>query len=190
MVNNSYVWLQTLALLPPLCNKAAMARDEELRQDLAGDSEVFRRAPRLQGSDVDYGVLKEVIGFPIKVVWILGYTLLTRHIGDAPITPQRFSMLELIGRNPGLQQTQLGAALGLSRSATTITIDFWEDRDCVERRRVAGDRRVYGIYLTELGEQTLAVLRERVLKSDAELTAGLTAEEKAQLRVLLGKIHG
>ena len=166
-----------------------MARDDDLKQDLAGDSEVFRRAPRMQDSDIDYGLLKDVIGFPIKVVWILGYTLLTRHLGDAPVTPQRFSMLELIGCNPGLQQTQLGAALGLSRSATTITIDFWEDRDCVERRRVAGDRRVYGSHLTPTGQQTLAALREKVLKSDAELTGNLTPDEIVQLRTLLGKIH-
>jgi DNA-binding MarR family transcriptional regulator len=147
------------------------------------------RAPRLENSELDYGLLKDVIGFPIKVVWILGYSLLTGHIDDAPVTPQRFSMLELIGCNPGAQQGQLGAALGLSRSATTIAIDFWQDRGCVERRTVAGDRRVFGIYLTAQGQQVLEDLRERVRKSDAALTRNLTAEEIGQLRRLLAKVH-
>ncbi len=151
--------------------------------------EAQRRAPRLSGSELDYGLLKDVVGFPIKVVWILGYTLLTRTIDDPPVTPQRFSMLELIGCNPGAQQTQLGAALGLSRSATTITIDFWQDRGCVERRSVPGDRRVYGIYLTDKGRDTWAALRDKVRQSDAALAKNLTPEEVAQLRALLAKIH-
>lgn len=153
------------------------------------DDEAQRRAPRLANSELDYGLLKDVVGFPIKVVWILGYTLLTRTIDDAPVTPQRFSMLELIGCNPGAQQTQLGTALGLSRSATTITIDFWQDRGCVERRSVPGDRRVYGIYLTAKGKDTWAALREKVRQSDAALTKNLTPEEVDQLRALLAKIH-
>ncbi|MXO70846.1 MarR family winged helix-turn-helix transcriptional regulator [Alteraurantiacibacter buctensis] len=160
------------------------------KRDQSGlGDEAQRRAPRLANSDLDYGLLKDVVGFPIKVVWILGYTLLTRTIDDPPVTPQRFSMLELIGCNPGAQQTQLGAALGLSRSATTITIDFWQDRGCVERRSVPGNRRIYGIYLTEAGRETWAALRQKVRRSDAELTKNLTPEEVGQLRGLLAKIH-
>lgn len=166
-----------------------MRNDGPDRGDAGEGADPGGRAPRLQNSELDYGLLKDVTGFPIKVVWILGYSLLTGHIGDAPVTPQRFSMLELIGCNPGAQQSQLGTALGLSRSATTIAIDFWQDRGCVERRTVAGDRRIFGIYLTAEGQQVLEALRERVRKSDAALTRNLTAEEIGQLRRLLAKIH-
>lgn len=167
-----------------------MTRKGKGSGDSAGEgSAPRRRAPRLVEAELDYGMLKQVTGFPIKVVWILGYTLLTRHLADAAVTPQRVSMLELIGCNPGAQQTQLGNALGLSRSATTLTIDFWQDRGCVERRTDAGDRRVFGIYLTAKGEEVLADLRRRVLQSDSELTASLSSEEVAQLRALLAKIH-
>jgi DNA-binding MarR family transcriptional regulator len=98
-------------------------------------------------------------------------------------------MLELIGRNPGLQQIQLGNALGLSRSAATLTIDFWEVRGCIERRSDKADRRSFGIYPTAKGEAELTRLRRLVLEADIALTGALTDEETAELRRLLAKIH-
>ena len=150
---------------------------------------VRRRAPKLESGPLDYGVLRTTTGFPLKVVWIIGYTLLGKHVGEPAITPQRVSMLELIGSNPGSSQSQLGAALGLSRPATTLTIDFWQERGCVDRRTEPNDRRSFGIYLTEEGERQLADLREKVLMSDEALTANLTDAEITQLRALLAKIH-
>ena len=150
---------------------------------------VRHRVPKLGEASIDYGMLAHRTGFSLKLAWILGYALLMRAFGDSGITPQRFSMLELIGCNPGLQQIHLGNALGLSRSAATLTIDFWEDRGCIERRADKSDRRSFEIYLTPHGEIELTRLRELVLESDLALTGGLTAEETAQLRQLLAKIH-
>jgi DNA-binding MarR family transcriptional regulator len=148
-----------------------------------------QRVPKLSEASIDYGMLAERTGFSLKLVWILGYALLMRAFGDSGVTPQRFSMLELIGCNPGLQQIQLGNALGLSRSAATITIDFWEDRGCIERRTDKADRRSFGIYPTERGEVELARLRKLVLEADTALTDSLTDAETAELRRLLAKIH-
>ena len=147
------------------------------------------RVPKLTEATIDYGLLARLAGFSVKLVWILGYGLLMRAIGDSGITPQRYSMLELIGCNPGLQQIQLGNALGLSRSAATLTIDFWEDRGCIERRTDKADRRSFGIYLTAIGEAELIRLRKLVLDADKALTSSLTEEETAELRRLLAKIH-
>lgn len=152
-------------------------------------SSVRRRAPTLANSEADLGLLTHLTGFSVKLVWILGHGLLAREFGDTGITPHRYSMLEVIGRNPGLQQTQLASALALTRPATSLAVDFWEDRGCVERRKILGDRRSFGIYLTSLGEEELVQLRELVRKADTALTAGLTGAETEELRRLLRKIH-
>ena len=151
--------------------------------------DVRYRAPAFAGSLVDYGLLPDLTGFSVKLVWILGHGLLAREFGDTGITPHRFSMLEVIGRNPGLQQTQLAAALALTRPATTLAVDFWEERDCVERRKIPGDRRSFGVYPTPHGEQELSRLQKLVHKADAALTAGLSDAEVRELRRLLKKIH-
>lgn len=147
------------------------------------------KAPKLVDAPIDYGVPAECTGFSVKLVWILAYGLLRRAFGDSGITPQRFSMLELIGRNPGLQQVQLGNALGLSRPAATLIIDFWQDRGCIERRSDQKDRRSFGIYPTTRGMDELARLRPLVLQADAALTSGLAESEIAELRRLMAKIH-
>ena len=98
-------------------------------------------------------------------------------------------MLEVIGRNPGLQQTQLAAALALTRPATTLAVDFWEERGCVERHKIAGDRRSFGVYPTLHGAKELKRLRGLVRKADTALTAELSDAETAELRRLLRKIH-
>lgn len=152
-------------------------------------ADVRYRAPALVGSKVDYGLLPGLTGFSVKLVWILGRELLTREFGDSGITPHRFSILEVIGRNPGLQQTQLAAALALTRPATTIAVDFWEERGCVERRKIDGDRRLSGVYPTPHGEQELARLRKLVRKADTALTDVLSEPEIAELQRLLQKIH-
>ena len=147
------------------------------------------RPPSIDAGDVDYGLLAELTGFSLKLVWILGRNLLAREFEEYGVTPHRFSVLEVIGRNPGLQQGQLAAALALSRPATTLAIDFWEERGCVERRDTPGDRRSFGVFPTRRGEEELARLRAKVREADAELTSGLTEPEIAELRRLLRKIH-
>lgn len=152
-------------------------------------SAVRHRAPALAGTGVDLGLLTDLTGFSVKLVWILGHGLLAREFGAAGITPHRFSMLEVIGRNPGLQQTQLAAALALTRPATTLAVDFWEERGCVERRKSAGDRRSFGVYPTPHGERELDRLRRLVRQADDALTADLTDAEIEELRRILRKIH-
>ena len=158
--------------------------------DLSGAlADVRHRAPSLEESGIDYGVLTELTGFSVKLVWILGHGLVTREFGDGGITPHRYSVLEVIGRNPGLQQNQLATALALSRPATTLAVDFWEERGCVERRSTPGDRRSFGVFVTAHGEQELDRLRSLTRRADAALTADLDDAEIAELQRLLRKIH-
>jgi len=150
--------------------------------------EVRHRIPSLARREVDYGLLTELTGFSVKLAWVLGHSLLSREL-DPGVTPHRSSVLEVVSRNPGMQQTQLATALALTRPATTLAVDFWEERGCVERRKVAGDRRLSGVYTTPGGEAELTGLRERVRHADLALTADLDDEEIATLRSLLRKIH-
>lgn len=150
--------------------------------------EVRHRTPSFTQGEVDYGLLSELTGFSLKLAWVLGHSLLSREL-DPGVTPHRFSTLEVISRNPGMQQTQLAAALALTRPATTLAVDFWEERGCVERRKVAGDRRLSGVYITPHGEGELERLRQRVRKADVALVADLSEAEVETLRSLLRKIH-
>jgi DNA-binding MarR family transcriptional regulator len=138
---------------------------------------------------LDLGLLLQLTGFAVRRAQLRVFSRFARSVGDKSVTPQRFSMLEVIGANPGLQQSQLAGVLGLSRPAATVTIDYWQARHCVERRSDPKDRRSNGIYITPQGREVLEELEAQVLAHDRDLTARLTAGQIRQLCQLLEKIY-
>lgn len=154
--------------------------------DLGDD---VRPPPMMPGRKVEFGRLSQLSGFCLKLAMIQADGLFAREMGSPGITPQRYSMLEVIGQNPGLQQVQLATALGVSGPATTLTLNFWEDRQCIERRKRKEDRRSFDIHATERGLQELDRLHAIIRQADIELTSRLTEAETIELRRLLKKIH-
>jgi len=138
---------------------------------------------------LDFGVLSELTGFGLRRAQLLVFSRFTKSVGDKTVTPLRFSMLALIGANPGLRQAQLAEALGLSRPTATATIDYWEGRCCVERRSDPRDRRSNGIHITQEGSAVLSTLQKVVLTHDRELTEHLSDREVKELRRLLEKVY-
>jgi len=138
---------------------------------------------------LDFGVLSELTGFGLRRAQLLVFSRFARAVGDKTVTPLRFSMLALIGANPGLQQAQLAQALGLSRPTATVTIDYWQKRRCVRRRSDPRDRRSNGIHITAEGSTVLSALQRLVLAHDRELTEHLTDKEVRELRRLLEKVY-
>lgn len=138
---------------------------------------------------LDYGLLPSLTGFALRRASLLDFGGFGDAMGDKAITPLRYSVLEVVGSNPGLQQVLLAEILGLSKPAATIALDFWQARKCITRRKVPRDRRSHGIFLTKVGEDTLADLRRRVILHDQELTSSLTPEELADLRSFLRRIY-
>lgn len=136
----------------------------------------------------DYGQLPSLIGFHLRRASLLDFSTFPEEIGDRSITPLRYSVLEVVGANPGLRQMQLAAVLGLSKPAATLAIDFWEARNCLSRRRLPEDGRARGVHLTEEGESTLIELRKQVARHDRALTASLSDDERRTLQIVLRKI--
>lgn len=136
----------------------------------------------------DYGQLPSLTGFHLRRAGLTDFSTFSDAIGDRAITPLRYSVLEVVGSNPGLQPAQLAAILGLTKPAATVAIDFWQSRGCLSRRQAQVDRRTRGIRLTERGTEILAELRRQVAEHDRGLTASLTEDELATLHRLLRKI--
>lgn len=136
-----------------------------------------------------YGVLDELVGYNVRRAQVVIYADYFVSIGDSSITPQRFAALVVIGANPGLQQVRIAKILGVARPGATALVDFWESRDCVERREGESDRRSYGIHLTDAGRKELARLKKIIIKHDKEILDCLSSEERKQLMSLLSKIY-
>ncbi len=157
---------------------------------IPGVTSARRKKLSLFDPTLDYGLLPSLTGFALRRASILDFSGFGDAVGDRAVTPLRYSLLEVVGANPGLQQVQLAEILGLSKPAATITIDFWQSRDCLARRKDTRDRRSHGIYLTSVGEEKLRELQALILEHDAALTRSLSPEELVQLNSLLRRLYG
>lgn len=85
-----------------------------------------------------------------------------------------------------LSMSGLAERLGIDASYVTAIADQLEDRGLIERRPHPTDRRIKSLALTEEGKR----LREQILGelwTTVPVLAGLTADERRELRRLLDK---
>ena len=147
-------------------------------------------APLTRMPGLDYGVLDQLLGYSLRraqVALFLAFHAATR---GQHITPPRFTALVIVGANPGISQSTLGAVLGIARSGAMLLTDWMVGRGLVERRRRPDDGRAWGLQLTRRGAQALDRMKAAVLTEDRRRAAKLSAAERRELMRLLEKLAG
>jgi len=137
---------------------------------------------------IDYGGLDDHLGYALRRAQLAGFEAFHRATAGMGITPPRYSALTIVRANPGLSQSELGAALGTARSGAMLLTDWFEARGLAERRRRDGDGRAWGLHLTARGRSLIAKLTRRVRSQDTLFACRLTPREIAHLKKLLGKL--
>ena len=112
------------------------------------------------------------------------------RLAEVGLTPAHVGVLRVVGQRPGSSQQALAAALGVAPSRVVALVDELEAQGLVERRRSETDRRNHELHTPPAAAAKLATIRQIVRRHDAELTAGLTKEERATLLALLTKLAG
>src|SRR5688572_33248787 len=131
------------------------------------------------------GVLPGLLGYRLRVAQQTAFRDYARAIPEA--SPGRAGILFLIEANPGVTQSRLAQAVGLDRSTLVGVLHGLEARQLLERRR-GQDRRTNGLWLTRGGRTLVARLKRRIRVHERRMAARLTAQERAQLLALLGKL--
>ena len=137
---------------------------------------------------IDYGGLDDHLGYALRRAQLAGFEAFHRATSGMGITPPRYSALTIVRANPGLSQSELGAALGTARSGAMQLCDWFEARGLAERRRRDGDSRAWGLFLTARGRSLIAMLARRVRSQDAAFARRLAPREREHLKKLLGKL--
>ena len=104
------------------------------------------------------------------------------------LTPAQAGVLRLTAWQPGRSQQEIARTLGTPPSRLVLLIDGLEERGLVERRRNPDDRRHYALYLTDAGSRFMGRLAEAGSAHEEDISAGLDADERAQLGELLSRI--
>ena len=100
-----------------------------------------------------------------------------------------FSVLSLVGRNPGITSRQLCSTLGVLPPNLVGIVGQLEKRQLLARQPHPHDGRATGLHLTAQGQTLVEHAEETATALELEATARLTAAERRTLMRLLQKIY-
>jgi DNA-binding MarR family transcriptional regulator len=142
----------------------------------------------LRRRKIDFGMLPDLVGYHLRKAQVAVFLDFAKSLEGLDIRPGQFGVLILIDGNPGLNQSELGEAMGVDRSTVVAVIDRLEERGLVARRPAPNDRRSYALELTAAGRNLLARLRPLVAAHEARLAEGLGAGDKQQIIDMLRRV--
>jgi len=162
-------------------SKTAMAEGGRVRKEPA-DAAIDEGALQL-------GELSELLGYSLKRAQLRIFEDFLRCVAPLKLTPAQFSVLLLLDRNPGRNQTEIANTLGILRPNFVAMLDGLESRDLCVRIRSANDRRSHILVLTDKGRAVLARAKKLVAsKHEARLNELLGPADRTALLSMLTKI--
>jgi len=135
------------------------------------------------------GELSELLGYSLKRAQLKIFEDFLNCVAPLQLTPAQFSVLLLLDRNPGRNQTEIANTLGILRPNFVAMLDGLESRDLCTRVRSANDRRSHSLALTDKGRAVLVRAKKLVAsKHEARLNELLGPANRAALLAMLTKI--
>jgi DNA-binding MarR family transcriptional regulator len=142
-----------------------------------------------EAAALQLGELSELLGYSLKRAQLKIFEDFINCVAPLQLTPAQFSVLLLLDRNPGRNQTEIANTLGILRPNFVAMLDGLESRDLCARMRSTNDRRSHILVLTEKGRAVLARAKKLVAtKHEARLNELLGPANRAALLEMLAKI--
>lgn len=144
-----------------------------------------------QGTDLNHGMLHDLIGHLLRHGFNLGQSVFRTAFEAEAITPLQFMIMELVSHNPGISHSRLCTELGTSASVITTTLKPLLAGGQMIAQPMAGDARQSVYTASEAGRVAHSRMQTLIARSEKMLTEALTQTERAELgrllRLLIGK---
>jgi DNA-binding MarR family transcriptional regulator len=137
---------------------------------------------------IEFGHLASLVGYRIRRANTKVFQSFNEMFAPLNIAFGQYSLLALIGLNPGLSQMALADAGGIDRSTVVPITDRFVRLGWVRRSRRRQDRRMYSLKVTPAGQALLDRAHSLIISHDEQLVAGLSKEEQTQLVELLARV--
>ena len=108
------------------------------------------------------GELSDQLGYVLKRAQLKVFENFLRSVATLQLTPAQFSVLLLVEKNPGRNQTEIASTLGILRPNFVAMLDNLESRDLCARIRSTNDRRSHILVLTDKGKAVLTRAKKLV----------------------------
>jgi DNA-binding MarR family transcriptional regulator len=142
-----------------------------------------------ENTELQLGELSELLGYSLKRAQLKIFENFLRCVAPLQLTPAQFSVLLLLDKNPGRNQTEIANTLGILRPNFVAMLDGLESRELCARIRSTNDRRSHIVVLTDKGRAVLARAKKLVAaKHEARLNEILGPAKRAALLDMLATI--
>lgn len=152
------------------------------------ESQASVEAPKNQRRErrrIDLDELDRHLGYFLRRAQVWVFQDFIRTLSPIDIRPAQYSVLVVIGANPGLSQAELADRLAIERARLVHMLDQLEKRDLIERLPSPTDRRTHALQLTREGQKTLKRAKALAARHEARLAEKIGADAHRELlRVL------
>ncbi|MCW2686930.1 MAG: transcriptional regulator [Mycobacterium sp.] len=104
-----------------------------------------------------------------------------RRLAPLGVDPRTYAVLLALAATDGQSQRELSGQLGIHRNVMVTVVDTLERQGLVQRRPHPQDRRAFAVTLTDRARSLLPALEEQGRGLEDEITAPLSAAERAAL---------
>jgi DNA-binding MarR family transcriptional regulator len=138
---------------------------------------------------VDTSYLQTLLGYNARRAALSIIELFLERLAPYGLKPVDFSVMSIIGHNPGVTSRQLCATLNLLPPNLVGLIQSLESRGLIERKPHPHDGRAVGLHATPKGQALMVQAEQTATELEIEKTAKLTPAQRKTLLALLQKIY-
>jgi len=189
VVNNN------LSLICPARYKDGQRRRKQLSSQavhpgtgIASRSKRSRKAPSRQ-TDADDAVGLDALvghaGYAVRRFQLWIFQDFIKTLAAVDIKPTQYSVLTVIGANPGLSQMAVAKRLGIERARLVHLLDSLEGRKLVKRVPSATDRRSHALHLTPHGQDSLGKFKRLAAEHERHVAEKIGKENRERLLQIL-----
>ncbi|MEJ1992956.1 MAG: MarR family transcriptional regulator [Maritimibacter sp.] len=144
----------------------------------------------LDSERVELGELSSSLGFLLRVAQLQAFDAFFNRLAPDGLKPGEFTMLWVVGLNPGLRQGTVARTLAIKPAHMTKLVQRMVDAGYLLRKTPDNDRRSVHLSLTDKGQEFVASNRDAFLSLHGDERATLTPEEADHLVTLLRRFTG
>lgn len=124
-------------------------------------------------------------GYAVRRFQLWIFQDFVRTLAAVDIKPTQYSVLTVIGANPGLSQMAVAQRLGIERARLVHLLDSLENRKLVKRVRSRTDRRSHALHLTAHGEVSLRQFKLLAAEHERHVAEKIGKQNREQLLRIL-----
>lgn len=137
---------------------------------------------------INFGKLRGYLGYQSRQLQSAVFRDFVRITEEVGVTPGEFSLLVIVGSNPGINQITLTKIYQLDKSTLSYSVNGLKKRGLIKRTRSPQDRRYFNLWLTNNGRVVLKRTTQLIEEQERVMDAVLKPGERELLLDLTARV--